>query len=99
MDRETLVKLLGGREDLSEEQVNQLIDQVQESINSIVKAPQRLASRAQKQVLDFEANLESYLRNTNKEELNPEAHQARSASVAPGSTSRGRESGRSPLEV
>ena len=73
VDRETLVKLLGGREDLSEEQVNQLIDQVQESINSIVKAPQRLASRAQKQVLDFEANLESYLRNTNKEELNPEA--------------------------
>ena len=73
VDRETLVKLLAGREDLSEEQVNQLIDQVQESINSIVKAPQRLASRAQKQVLDFEANLESYLRNTNKEELNPEA--------------------------
>jgi len=28
---------------------------------------------ATKQVVDFEANLESYLRNTNKEELNPEA--------------------------
>jgi len=27
---------------------------------------------ATKQVVDFEANLENYLRNTNKEELNPE---------------------------
>jgi len=73
VDRETLVKLLGTREDLSEEQVNQFIDQVQEGIGSIVKAPQRLASRAQKQAQDFEANLESYLRNTNKEELNPDS--------------------------
>ena len=73
VDRETLVKLLGAREDLSEEQVNQIVDQVQEGIRSIVKAPRRLAKRATKQALDFEANLESYLRNTNKEELNPEA--------------------------
>ncbi len=73
VDRETLVKLLSQRQDLSEEQVNKTIDQVQEGILSIVKAPQRLASRAQKQALDFEANLESYLRNTNKEELNPES--------------------------
>jgi len=31
-----------------------------------------LANRVQKQAVDFEANLESYLQNTNKEELNPE---------------------------
>ena len=73
VDRETLVKLLSQREDLSEEQVNQTIDQVQESIRSIVKAPRRLAKRVQTQALDFESNLESYLRNTNKEELNPES--------------------------
>jgi len=73
VDRETLVKLLSQREDLSEEQVNQIIDQVQEGIRSIVKAPRRVASRVQKQVLDFEGNLESYLRNTGKEELNPES--------------------------
>jgi len=36
------------------------------------QAPRRLAKRATKQVVDFEANLENYLRNTNKEELNPE---------------------------
>jgi hypothetical protein len=71
-DRETLVKLLAGRDDLSEEQVNQIIDSVQQAIANIIKAPQRLAQRTTKQVLDFEANLENYLRNTNKEELNPE---------------------------
>ncbi|WP_231295539.1 MFS transporter [Gloeocapsa sp. PCC 7428] len=72
VDRETLVKLLSQREDLSEEQVNQAIDQVQASISNIVKAPRRLATRAQKQAQDFGASLESYLKNTNKEELNPE---------------------------
>ncbi len=72
VDRETLVKLLSQREDLSEEQVNQIIDQVQENIRGIVKAPRRLASRAQEKVQDFQTSLEDYLRNTNKEELNPE---------------------------
>jgi len=71
-DRETLVKLLAGRKDVNEEQVNQIIDSVQQAIANILKAPQRLAQRTTKQVLDFEANLENYLRNTNKEELNPE---------------------------
>jgi uncharacterized protein YfkK (UPF0435 family) len=72
VDRETLVKLLSQREDLSEEQVNQIIDQVEEAIQNIVRAPQRLAKRTTKKILDFEANLENYLRNTEKEELNPE---------------------------
>ncbi|MCL1474092.1 MFS transporter [Argonema antarcticum] len=72
VDRETLVKLLSQREDLSEERVNQIIDQVQESISSFVKAPRQLASRAKDKVQDLQGNLESYLRNTNKEELSPE---------------------------
>lgn len=72
VDRETLVKLLSQREDLSEEQVNKAIDQLQSGIAGIVKAPRRLASRATQKVVDFEATLESYLRNTNKEELNPD---------------------------
>jgi hypothetical protein len=57
---------------LSEEQVNQTIDQVQDAIRSITKAPRRLASRAKHTVKDFQGNFEDYLRNTNKEELNPE---------------------------
>ena len=72
VDRETLVKLLSQRQDLSEEQVNQIIDRVQESINNIIRAPRRLASRTAQRVADFQANLEDYLRHTNKEELNPE---------------------------
>jgi hypothetical protein len=72
VDRETLVKLVSQRKDLSQEQVNQIIDRAQDAIGDIVKAPRRLAKRTAQQALDFEANLEEYLRNTNKEELNPE---------------------------
>ncbi|PHJ61659.1 hypothetical protein VF14_25130 [Nostoc linckia z18] len=73
VDRETLVKLLSQRGDLSQEQVNQIIDGVQDAIRDIVKAPRRLAKRTTQTIVDFEGNLEDYLRNTNKEELNPEA--------------------------
>jgi hypothetical protein len=73
IDRDTLVKLLTQQGDLTEEQVNKTVDQMQSAIKSIIKAPRRLANRVQKQAVDFEANLESYLRNTHKEELNPES--------------------------
>jgi uncharacterized protein YfkK (UPF0435 family) len=71
VDRETLVKLFS-QGDLSEAQVNQSIDKVQTAISNTVKAPRRLASRVQKQAADFGSNLESYLRNTDKNELNPD---------------------------
>jgi nucleoid DNA-binding protein len=72
VDRETLVKLLSQRGDLTEAEVNRTIDQVLEAIYRIIRAPRRLALRAKQQVVDFEASLEEYLRNTEKEELNPE---------------------------
>jgi hypothetical protein len=72
VDRETLVKLLTQQGNLTEEQVNQAVDRVQSAIGSIVKAPRRLANRAQKQAAEFGSSLESYLKNTQKEELNPE---------------------------
>ncbi|HEY9693079.1 MAG TPA: hypothetical protein V6D15_12780 [Oculatellaceae cyanobacterium] len=72
VDRDTLVKLLSQRQDLSEAQVNQIIDQVQGTIQSVIKAPRRLAARTQQSVQDFQSTLEDYLRNTGKEELNPE---------------------------
>ncbi|MEH2022222.1 MFS transporter [Nostoc sp.] len=72
VDRETLVKLVSQRKDLSQEQVNQIIDRAQDAIGDIVRAPRRLAKRTTQKALDFEGNLEEYLRNTNKEELNPE---------------------------
>ncbi|XWK87766.1 MAG: MFS transporter [Phormidium sp.] len=72
VDRDTLVKLLSQRQDLSEEQVNQIIDQIQDSIYSIVRAPRRLAKRTQASIQDFQSTLEDYLRNTGKDALNPE---------------------------
>ena len=72
VDRDTLVKLLSQRRDLSEAQVNQIIDQVELSIKNIIRAPRRLAARTQARVQTFQANLEDYLRNSGKDELNPE---------------------------
>lgn len=72
IDRDTLVKLLSQRRDLSEEQVNEIIDSVQTSISNIVRAPRRLATRTQQRMETFGAYLEEYLRQTGKEELNPE---------------------------
>ncbi|BAY17499.1 hypothetical protein NIES21_33370 [Anabaenopsis circularis NIES-21] len=73
VDRETLIKLVTQRGDLSEEQVQKIIDQAQDAIQDIIKAPRRLAKRTVQRVVDFEANLEDYLRNANKEELNPDS--------------------------
>lgn len=72
MDRDTLVQLLSQRDDLSESEVNEAIDQVQSSIRQVIKAPRRVATRVQQQTMDFEQALEDYLRNTGKVELNPE---------------------------
>ncbi len=72
LDRDTLVKLLSQRQDLSEEQVNQIIDSVQTSIRNLVGAPRRLAARTQERVQTFGTYVEEYLRRTGKEELNPE---------------------------
>jgi nucleoid DNA-binding protein len=72
MDRDTLVQLLSQREDLSQEEANAIIDQVQDTIRQVLRTPQRLAMRAQEKVRDFQGTLEDYLRNTDKEELNPD---------------------------
>lgn len=72
IDRDTLVQLLSQRQDLSEQQVNEIIDSVQTSIRSFVGAPRRLATRTQQRMETFKGYLEEYLRQTGKEELNPE---------------------------
>jgi uncharacterized protein YfkK (UPF0435 family) len=73
VDRDTLVKLLAQRQDLSEAQVNQIIDQVQSTLRKVLKTPRRLASRTGQQVQDFQSTIADYLRSTGKEELNPDA--------------------------
>ncbi|PSN16767.1 hypothetical protein C7293_01240 [filamentous cyanobacterium CCT1] len=72
MDRDTLVKLLSQRGDLTEAEVNQTIDDLQGAIRDLLKLPQRLARRAKTQVISFETALEDYLRNTDKAALNPD---------------------------
>jgi hypothetical protein len=71
MDRDTLVQLLAQREDLSEFQVNQIIDQVQETLYDLAKMPQRLARRTQQKAQDFQGALADYLRSTDRAELSP----------------------------
>ncbi|MEM7715408.1 MAG: MFS transporter, partial [Cyanobacteria bacterium P01_A01_bin.68] len=72
IDRDTLVKLLSQRRDMSEDEVNQTIDDLQFSIRQVIRAPKRMASRTQQKVQNFQTNLEEYLRQTGKQELNPE---------------------------
>ncbi|MEB3216650.1 MAG: MFS transporter [Nostocales cyanobacterium 94392] len=72
IDRNTLVKLLSQRQDLSEDEVNQVIDSVQSSIRQTIGAPRRFVTRTQERVQDFQIYLEEYLRETGKQELNPE---------------------------
>ncbi|HEY9847731.1 MAG TPA: hypothetical protein V6D03_16230, partial [Candidatus Caenarcaniphilales bacterium] len=72
IDRDTLVQLLSQRQDLSEAEVNQIIDQVEGVRDNILYAPQKLADKAKGQYDQTTSLLADYLRNTNREELNPE---------------------------
>ncbi|MBE9043423.1 MFS transporter [Pleurocapsales cyanobacterium LEGE 10410] len=71
MDRDTLVQLLAQRRDLSESDVNQVIDDVQSTLSKIAKAPRRAAIRTQEAVQDFQGAIADYLRSTDKAELSP----------------------------
>ncbi len=72
LDRETLTKQLSQDPTLTPEQVNTLADQGQELIRKAAQFPRRFAQRSKEKVQDFQVNLENYLRDTNKEALNPE---------------------------
>ena len=66
------MQLLRQRDDLTEAEANEAIDHVQDTIRQVLGTPQRLARRAKSKVNDFQTTLEDYLRNTNKQELNPD---------------------------
>lgn len=71
IDRDTLARLLS-QQGISEYQVNQVIDTVLDVTRTVVRTPRRLASRTREQVQDVQSTLADYLKNTNREELNPE---------------------------
>ena len=71
MDRDTLVQLLSQRQDLSEDDVNNVINDIQSTLRKIAKAPRRAAVRTQETVKDFQSSVADYLRSTDKAELSP----------------------------
>ena len=71
MDRDTLVKLLAQRQDLSEDDVNSIINDVQSTLRKIANAPRRAAIRTKETVRDFQSSVADYLRSTDKAELSP----------------------------
>lgn len=75
VDRDTLVKLLSQRQDLSEEQINHTIDAVQENLRVFARTPRRLARRATEEARNFRDSIAEYLRSTHRSELNPEGIQ------------------------
>jgi hypothetical protein len=75
IDRNTLEQLLSQRQDLSSQQINQLISQVEAIRDGILHAPQELTGQAREQVDRITTQIADYLRNTNLEELNPESIQ------------------------
>ena len=71
LDRDTLVKALS-QQGLDEAQIDRVVDQVLNTLQTIARTPRQVAVRARDQVRDFSADLADYLRHTNREELNPD---------------------------
>lgn len=74
-DRDTLVQLLTQRNDLSPDQLNQVIDSVESVWHRVRYAPEKLKNKAASQYEQAKSTISEYLRNTGKAELNPEGIQ------------------------
>jgi hypothetical protein len=71
-DRDTLVQLLSQRQDLSQDQVNQILDRVESNWKQAIHAPAALVDKAKTQYEDTTSAIADYLRRTGKSELNPD---------------------------
>ncbi|MBE9144482.1 coiled-coil domain-containing protein [Planktothrix mougeotii] len=74
-DRDTLVQLLTTRNDLSEAEVERILDQIESTWLQVRYTPERLIGKAQQQYDQAMNSIADYLRNTGKDELNPEGIQ------------------------
>lgn len=74
-DRDTLVQLLAQREDLSEAQIEETIDTIENSWTKITHFPQQLAQQAQAKYDQATSAIADYLRRTGKPELSPQGIQ------------------------
>lgn len=75
MDRHTLVRLIVEAGLMREDQAERVVDRVLSLIRQIVGLPRRFAQRSRDRSAEFQGSLAEYLRNTQKEELNPEGIQ------------------------
>ncbi|WP_346290616.1 MFS transporter [Sphaerothrix gracilis] len=71
-DRDTLVQLLSQRPELSEAEVNRIVNQVERNWYQAMSAPRRLSHQVQEKYHHATTAIADYLRNTGKTELNPE---------------------------
>jgi hypothetical protein len=71
-DRDTLVQLLSQRKDLSEDQVNDILDRVESNWKQAIHAPAAIVDKAKTQYEDTTQAIADYLRRTGKDELNPD---------------------------
>jgi len=71
-DRDSLIKLLGQRSDFSEQEADQVIDDVESNWYQLVGAPDQMTTKAQEKINQATNAIEGYLRGTDKAELNPD---------------------------
>lgn len=71
-DRDTFVQLLQQRQDISEEEANNIVSQLESSRDNILNSAREVQEQAKAKADELRQKVEDYLRNTNKDELNPE---------------------------
>ncbi len=71
-DRDTLVQLLSQRKDISQDQVNEILDRVESNWKQATHAPAAIVDKAKTQYEDTTSAIADYLRRTGKSELNPD---------------------------
>jgi uncharacterized protein YutE (UPF0331/DUF86 family) len=74
-DRSTLVALLSQREDISSEEANRIVDQIESVRNSIVEQYQQVQKRVQSVIDGIFGKVRNYLNSLNRSELNYEGIQ------------------------
>ncbi|MBD2204089.1 MFS transporter [Calothrix sp. FACHB-1219] len=72
LNRDTFIQVLQQRQDLSDEEVNNIINKLESTRDSVLNNARELQEQAQAKTAELRQRVEDYLRNTNKDELNPE---------------------------
>jgi len=74
-DRSTLTALLSQREDISEEEANQIVDQIESVRNSIVEQYKQIQQKMQSVIDGIFGKIRNYLNSLDRPELNYESIQ------------------------